>query len=327
VHDNVITEIYDTAAIPSGVQLIDASGQVTGNVIRGKAAQALGTGVNVTSATGTGVPLALARNQIYDMPEGVRVSGGDPTTFSSDVIANTGVGLSIFSNPGVTATGLTVTHSTSPVNREIYVDNTALTLDSSIVGDQGVEIAGTGTCTSAFSRGPAVPDNCGFATAADPAFANPAADDLHLLPGSPMVDAGNPAAPVPGESDVDGGPRAVDATPGCPPAPRRDIGADERPGAALLDCDAPDTAVNGKSKVKSRKKRARVAFTLLSEPGAIFECKLDSGAFAPCTSPYTARLRRGAHTLTVRAADASGNVDASPAVTNVKVKKKKRKKK
>ena len=48
-----------------------------------------------------------------------------------------------------------------------------------------------------------------------------------------------------------------------------------------------------------------------TEPAIAFECKLDSGAFAPCGSPveYTA-LPQGVHTFSVRARDAAGNVSA-----------------
>ena len=44
-----------------------------------------------------------------------------------------------------------------------------------------------------------------------------------------------------------------------------------------------------------------------------FECALDGGAFAACTSPHTATVTAdGAHTLTVRAVDEAGNVDPEP---------------
>jgi beta-mannanase len=51
-----------------------------------------------------------------------------------------------------------------------------------------------------------------------------------------------------------------------------------------------------------------------SESGSSFECSLDDVAFAPCTSPksYTG-LGNGQHTFRVRARDAAGNEDATPA--------------
>ena len=41
---------------------------------------------------------------------------------------------------------------------------------------------------------------------------------------------------------------------------------------------------------------------------------MDAAAFAVCTSPFTtAALSQGSHTFDVRAVDAAGNVDLSPA--------------
>ncbi len=48
--------------------------------------------------------------------------------------------------------------------------------------------------------------------------------------------------------------------------------------------------------------------------GASFECKVDSGSFAACSSPKTTSLLTdGAHTFYVRAKDPFGNVDPTPA--------------
>ena len=51
-----------------------------------------------------------------------------------------------------------------------------------------------------------------------------------------------------------------------------------------------------------------------SEPGSTFECRLDGGAYEVCTSPkYYTGLSDGEHTFHVRAIDAAGNPDPTPA--------------
>jgi hypothetical protein len=51
-----------------------------------------------------------------------------------------------------------------------------------------------------------------------------------------------------------------------------------------------------------------------SESGVTFECSVDGDAFVGCSSPRTlARQDDGAHTFAVRAVDAAGSVDATPA--------------
>jgi hypothetical protein len=51
-----------------------------------------------------------------------------------------------------------------------------------------------------------------------------------------------------------------------------------------------------------------------NEAGVTFQCRVDGAAFATCTAAFaTAALAEGSHTLEVRARDAAGNVDATPA--------------
>jgi hypothetical protein len=92
---------------------------------------------------------------------------------------------------------------------------------------------------------------------------------------------------------------------------------------------APDTKLDKqpKKKVKAKKKKAKVTFEFsATEPGSTFECSQDGKPFAPCTSPTTYKAKKGKHTFDVRAKDAAGNVDPTPAHAEFKVKKKKKKK-
>jgi hypothetical protein len=79
------------------------------------------------------------------------------------------------------------------------------------------------------------------------------------------------------------------------------------------DTVAPDTSITDGPMGQGRGPAATFTFTS-SEPGSTFECSLDGGAWAPCSSPATFnKLATGEHELRVRATDRAGNTDASPA--------------
>ena len=143
----------------------------------------------------------------------------------------------------------------------------------------------------------------------------------------------NVAATVEPDADADGfGDESQDACPGAPgefdgcatPPP---TGGD--PGAPSGDTTPPDTTITEGPSGKVKSKSATFGFSG-SDARAVasFQCKLDSGSFETCTSPKAySGLKKGSHTFSVRAVDAAGNVDPTPASRTWTVKKKKKKKK
>ena len=80
-----------------------------------------------------------------------------------------------------------------------------------------------------------------------------------------------------------------------------------------IDTTPPDTTIVSGPAGFTTDRRPAFGFTA-SEPGATFECRVDADAFALCAAPFTARPRaRGPHRAEVRATDAAGNVDPTPA--------------
>ena len=83
-----------------------------------------------------------------------------------------------------------------------------------------------------------------------------------------------------------------------------------------VDTAPPDTIIDTNPANPTNSTNASFTFhgTDSGTGVASFECKLDAGSFAACTSPknYTG-LSNGSHTFQVRAVDSIDNVDASPA--------------
>jgi hypothetical protein len=82
---------------------------------------------------------------------------------------------------------------------------------------------------------------------------------------------------------------------------------------------APDTTITKGPKKKTTKRRPKFKFTS-SQSGSTFQCQVDRGHFAPCTSPFKPpKLALGKHKLKVRAIGPTGIADPSPAVKKFNV--------
>ena len=95
----------------------------------------------------------------------------------------------------------------------------------------------------------------------------------------------------------------------------------ETAAAPPADTSPPETEITDGPAKRTKKRKASFAFAS-SEPGSSFECRVDDEPFAPCTSPFEGRVTRAKHAFEVRAIDAAGNADASPARYRWKVKRK-----
>jgi len=85
---------------------------------------------------------------------------------------------------------------------------------------------------------------------------------------------------------------------------------------SLEDRTPPETTITSAPTDPTNSTSAGFTFES-SEQSSTFECSFDGSAFTTCTSPSDhGGLSDGAHTFTVRATDAKGNVDATPATHN-----------
>jgi Bacterial TSP3 repeat len=79
------------------------------------------------------------------------------------------------------------------------------------------------------------------------------------------------------------------------------------------DTIAPETTIDSGPSGTTTSTSAVVAFSS-GESSSTFECRLDAGGWIPCSSPKSySSLAVGAHTFSVRATDAAGNTDPTPA--------------
>jgi uncharacterized protein (TIGR03382 family) len=83
------------------------------------------------------------------------------------------------------------------------------------------------------------------------------------------------------------------------------------PVSFSIDTQAPDTTITQGPPSRTGDTGAAFAYAS-SEAGVHYECSLDGEAYAPCQDAYD--VEPGQHTLRVRAVDAVGHRDPSPAV-------------
>jgi hypothetical protein len=87
------------------------------------------------------------------------------------------------------------------------------------------------------------------------------------------------------------------------------------------ECVPPDTTLSAPRVVRTSATRVKVKALFVATEPATFTCSIDGGRAKPCTSPFKLRLRLGKHHLAVTATDAAGNLDPTPAIVTIKVKK------
>jgi len=91
-----------------------------------------------------------------------------------------------------------------------------------------------------------------------------------------------------------------------------DGGTGDASGDTQTDTEAPETMIDQAPDPFSRDSQATFRFSS-NDASAMFECRIDDESPAPCQSPYVRTLADGPHSFSVRAADAAGNRDETPA--------------
>ncbi|MET0558394.1 MAG: hypothetical protein ABW065_06955 [Solirubrobacterales bacterium] len=110
-------------------------------------------------------------------------------------------------------------------------------------------------------------------------------------------------------------PRSASSVPSGPPAPSEPTPPPTEPAPTPpADTTAPETTIASGPSGTTTADEASFSFSS-SESGSAFQCRLDSGSWAACSSPTSySGLAVGPHAIEVKAIDAAGNVDASPAI-------------
>ncbi len=121
------------------------------------------------------------------------------------------------------------------------------------------------------------------------------------------------------EATDDSDDSATDFAPTSPSPRSNSVAPTETTCSGGGDTDPPQTKIRKAPKGKIDADTVKVRFKS-DEPGSSCECKLDRKPYKPCHSPRKLKhLDDGKHKFRVRATDAAGNTDPSPAKAKFKV--------
>jgi hypothetical protein len=266
ISGNAVTGVHSDATVltvgGSGIQVFSgANPTIVHNVLAAPGSGTQNSGVQISQFTTDQTGATLRRNRIALMQQGVVIAEATgPVSLDSDAISGADRGL--IANdipplaPGEGDVSVTNVSFAQNSQSDIGLGDTHLILDSSILEDPIEDFASAVSCTITHSRGPTTSGGgCEtFQTSADPMYVDSLNHDLHLLPASPLIDAGNPAAPAPGSLDLGGFSRAIDADGACPVDRVRDMGAHELQ-AIEPSCQPPPVAANPIAPKKCKKGR------------------------------------------------------------------------
>ncbi len=321
----------ESAAIGTGVGVIHS--EAAGEVVR------LERMVVLAPSLAGSQGIAVRRGGMEIVDSAVYVSGAGSNAI--EVYVTVSPLDSVIRNSTLVAggTGSVAIEATSPfvaVAQALEIVNSILDGDPVAIatsnggGPAGAELAVTvrysnlGAVSDPPGDDSSVTMGAGNQLAATPLLANPAAGDFTELTGSPTIDAGLGDG-LSGPLDLLGGPRVLGAG--------VDIGADEYPPPPVTEPpavdDPPETTITKgpKRRQRTKGKRAKAKFEFTSsESGSSFECKLDKAGWQPCASPYEMKLKAKRkpkdHALLVRATDAAGKLDQTPAEYRWTIKRK-----
>ncbi len=292
-HLNRALLALNTGSTGGGMHATSATGTVRATTFLSNSATS-GAGMQQAGGTWTYENVTFANNRASNAIGGLAVLNSGTDSGVADVASSTfadngGSG----TQPGTALFTLASGGGTATIN----------VTDTIVTDNDSTAPATSPPCNTVF--GGAIVDGggniewphntCGFGTNADPKMSSIGQHSgvwlYRPLPGSPAIDLGGASCPT---TDARGEPR--------PEGEACDAGA--------YETNPPQTTTDGPAQPTNAP-----SITLTSdEANSTFECRVvGEGDFSACTSPYQPTLGTGTHTVEVRAIDADGYVDATPA--------------